>query len=78
MKLFYQRTGALDSNKQQINVNQTINTMYAVPVSPFPPADLRKDNSVHAPSVQEEIQIEKPLVNNKSIKTIYPSTLMKK
>ena len=68
MKLFYQRTGALDSNKQQINVNQTINTMYAVPVSPIPPADLRKDNSVHAPSVQEEIQIEKPLVNNRVLK----------
>ena len=82
MKLFYQRTGALDSTKQQINVNQTINKMYAVPVSPIPPADLRKDSTVQAPSnkapsdqYKKKTTITQP-TKQQTVKTIYPTNKM--
>ena len=37
--------------------------MYAVPVSPIPPADLRDGGTVRAPSEKERKEIKKPPVN---------------
>ncbi len=74
MKLFYQRTGALDSKKQQINVNQTINTMYAVPVSTTLPDDLKEKSGART-GVEVKQEERKDLLDEKlqAIKTIYPT-----